>query len=237
MGVINRNISRPQYKLYTLLCMFYTIILAETVVMMFKLISIDTIIESGSILFIPIMYIIEDAIAEVYGYKAARRLILFSIIATAVFCIMIQITIALPSPAYWHKQAAFNLVLGNVTSELIIGTIAMIAGELLNIYLITKWKSLLGGRHFWIRSIASTSIGELLQSIIVYTGNFHNLLKVSGLEHLIISAYLYKVGAAVVLVVPGYIFVRFLKNIEKIDIYDNKVKFNPFIRKKISEVS
>lgn len=220
--------GKVQYKIYTFLCMLYAVILAETFTLMFKLIAVGSILESGAILFIPVMYMIEDMIAEVYGFKAARRLIFWSVITSLIYCLMIKLTVKIPSPDYWQHQGAFNFVLGSMGTEFVFAVISMIGGELLNIYLVSRWKSLLQGKHFWIRSIIATSIGELFQSIVVYVGNFHNFLSLSGVERLIISAYLYKVAAAVFLVIPAVVLVRVLKNIEGVDVYDNRVAFNPF---------
>jgi hypothetical protein len=45
---------------------------------------------------------------------------------------------------------------------------------------------------------------------------------------LILSAYLYRILYAIIVVGPAAIVTKLLKSSEKIDVYDNKTNFNPF---------
>ena len=67
-----------------------------------KIISIGKIILPSSALLFPITYILGDVIAEVYGFKKARLVIILGFLCNAFMVIYFQIVIQLLSSETWN---------------------------------------------------------------------------------------------------------------------------------------
>ena len=66
----------------------------------------------------PISYIINDCIAEVWGYRKARLIIWLGFLMNLMAVIFIQIAIILPSAPFWDGQKPFETVFSS-TPDLI----------------------------------------------------------------------------------------------------------------------
>lgn len=223
------NISlKPQLKYFNFLCMLYITGLLAAVVVVYKVVSIGPLTISEGTLIFPITYFFGDIIAEVYGYELSRSLIWYSLICEIIFTFIVSHIIKLPPPPYWQHQAEYDFVLGNIMQVALANTIAVPTGAFLNAYAITKWKVLLKGRYFWIRSLASTAIGELAFCIIASPIVFIGMLSSNQVFTIVVSTYVIKLIFAVVSIFPANVIQYILKKAEGIDIYDTNTNFNPF---------
>jgi uncharacterized integral membrane protein (TIGR00697 family) len=166
--------------------------------------------------------------SEVYGYKVAKQAVWMAILANFLFSGLNSWIVRYPSPASWPHQAAYVLVLGNLFS-IAIGTLAgTILGSFINIYCISRWKVLLHGRFFWLRSIGSSMIGEtiftLTSVLIVWSGKIPWGKLFMLAFTLIISNIIYNI----IMVGPATMVVNWLKKSENVDVYDAYLDYNPF---------
>jgi hypothetical protein len=84
------------------------------------------------------------------------------------------------------------------------------------------------GKMLWARTIGSTIVGELLDSIIFIVIAFYGILPNSLLLTLIISNYIFKTSIEILFTPITYKVVNFLKKKESEDYYDTNTNFNPF---------
>jgi len=78
---------------------------------------------------------------------------------------------ALPPEAYWESEAggaSYNAILGGMSSGgiVIASLTAYLAGEFSNAAILSKLKVKMKGRLLWVRTIGSTLVGELLDTVI-----------------------------------------------------------------------
>ncbi len=118
----------------------------------------------GVIIF-PVVYIINDVLAEVYGYHKARRVILLGFFMNLVAVICFNITIWLPAPSFFENSEAFSIVLGSTLRLLVAGFAAYIVGSLVNAKIMVYLKSVSEERLF-LRCIVSTFFGEGLDALV-----------------------------------------------------------------------
>lgn len=118
----------------------------------------------ASILVFPIVYILNDALSDIFGFKKARRVIYAGFIGALSAAVAFQIAILIPGadPA---QSAAFSQSLGNSLRILLGSFISYLAGSLLNSYVMTRLKKRFG-RNLFFRCIVSTVLGESVDSII-----------------------------------------------------------------------
>lgn len=84
------------------------------------------------------------------------------------------------------------------------------------------------GKHFWFRSVASTSISELFLVIITGFSAFTGTMSLGQVTKVAASAYVLELIYAAVFVWPGWMIIIYLKKNENLDVYDHQVKYNPF---------
>lgn len=216
-----------QYRYYNFLSMMFVTIMLGTYVLAYKMIAIGPFIESGGIFIFPINYAITDIVTEVYGFNATKKLIKLSFICCLFFSLTVPLIAITPAPANWPYQNGYHFVLGNVFRFFIANTIGIIIGIVINSYLIAKWKSILKGKHFWLRSIGASSIGELITSIIADILAFFGTTDIIGVSKLILAIYFVKLVYAIILAWPTTLIVMHLKLKEGFDLFP-KTNFNPF---------
>lgn len=144
----------------------------------------------GVIIF-PIIYIVNDVLAEGYGYQKARRVILLGFLMNLIAVICYNITIWLPAPSFFEGNEAFSIVLGSTLRLLIASFAAYIVGSLLNAKVMVYLKSKSEEKLFF-RCIFSTLIGEGCDALIFITIGFWGLMPLSALIMMIVVQALFK---------------------------------------------
>src|SRR3990167_4365545 len=92
-----------------LIVLYVTFSLLGTV-LLYKLVEVGPGLAPGGLFFLPFVLLIEDVVAEVYGYKISRLLLWFVFLSMVIFTAGTALIIHLPSPSYWHLQPDFNQV-------------------------------------------------------------------------------------------------------------------------------
>lgn len=220
--------QNTQYKYLTFISMLYMTLKLITVVLIYKIITIGSFSASASTLIMPFWFVMGDVIAEVYGYKVARHMIWMAIICQFIFAFSCAGMIAFNPPVGWPHQDAYDQVLGKLPRVALASFLAIVSGAFINAYAISKWKILLRGKYFWMRSLGASAAGELVFTIVAYFTEFWGVVPLSHLLHLMIVSYAIKLALNPILVVPSYITVLTLKRAEGIDVYDIGINFNPF---------
>ena len=106
--------------------------------------------------------------------------------------------------------------------------VAVILGSFINIYIIAKWKILILGRSFWLRSIGSSAIGQFLFTFVAMVFDLFYVIPLHDLIELIIVAYMVKLIFTPLVAIPSNWLAEYLKKLEGIDIYDTETDFTIF---------
>ena len=93
-----------------------------------------------AVIIFPIIYIVNDVLAEVYGYQKARRVILLGFFMNLVAVICYNVTIWLPAPVFFENSEAFSIVLSSTFRLLVASFVAYLAGSLVNAKLMVYLK-------------------------------------------------------------------------------------------------
>lgn len=183
--------------------------------------------DGGTILF-PLAYIFGDIFTEVYGYKRTRRIIWIGFSANILMALCFLAIGKLPSAIGWNNQAAYDAILGWVPRIVLASVIAYWIGEFTNSFILAKMKIWTKGKWLWTRTIGSTIVGELLDTIFFCFIAFYGQIPLKLLLIVIISNYVFKVGVEIAFTPITYSIVGFLKKKENIDVFDYQTKFTPF---------
>lgn len=144
----------------------------------------------GVVIF-PAIYIVNDVLAEVYGYEKAKRVILLGFLMNLVAVICYNITILLPAPVFFENSEAFSIVLGSTFRLLVASFAAYLAGSLVNAKLMVLLKKKDEDKLF-LRCILSTLVGEGLDAIVFILIGFIGTMPFEALILMIVAQALFK---------------------------------------------
>lgn len=191
---------------------------------------LGTLTFGAGVLFFPISFIFGDILTEVYGYAASRRVIWAGFAGLAFASLMAWMIVALPPAPFWHDQSAYETAFGSTWRISLAGLIGFAVGEFANSWIMAKMKIRSTGKHLWQRTIASTIVGESIDTIIFVPLAFWNtgVIPNDKIPLIIAAQIISKIAVEVAFTPIVYKIVAFLKKEEKEDYFDYKTDFNPF---------
>lgn len=218
-----------------LIGVFVTTLVVSNIIAV-KLISIAGLVVPAAVILFPIAYIFGDVLTEVYGYARARQVIWTGFLCNLLAVAAIWIAGILPAASFWNAgvydtpaqaQQAYQAILGFTPRLLAASFLAYLVGEFLNSFVLARLKVRTQGRYLWLRTIASTIIGQGADSLIFITVAFWGILPPGGLATAILSQWLIKVVFEILATPVTYLVINALKRAEGVDVYDRGTNFNP----------
>jgi uncharacterized integral membrane protein (TIGR00697 family) len=185
-------------------------IMAVKVIGFFDLFYFD----AGTITF-PFAYMLGDVLTEIWGYRTAKRTILLTLCCNIVMVICTQIGVWLPSPDYLDATAsAYNTIFSYVPRIVIASLTGFLLGELSNAWIMDKIKKKTDGKHLWVRTIGSSMVGYILDTVPFVLIAFAGTLTMRDLLLMIALQYFMKLGIEALFGNPmTYAAIAFLKKI------------------------
>lgn len=151
------------------------------------------VITDGGALLFPLTYVLGDVLAEVYGWKGARRAIVIGFATSVVASLTFLLVGAAPPAADWEHQEAFVSVLGFVPRIVVASLLGFAVGQLLNAWVLVWLKGRTKQGSLWARLLGSTVVGEAADTIIFCVVAFGGIITGGTLLNYIVVGYLYKV--------------------------------------------
>lgn len=192
-----------------------------------KMVQLGPFVFDGGTLLFPFSYIFGDVLTEVYGYRDTRKVIWTGFIVLVFMVFNIWLIGILPAESSWHFQNDFNNILLQMPRISAGSICGYFIGAYSNSAVLSKMKVITGGKYLWMRTIGSTLVGELLDSVIFVAIAFSGLYASSVLVVMAFSNYLFKTLIEVICTPFTYVVVGFFKKSEQIDTYDFGVRYNP----------
>jgi uncharacterized integral membrane protein (TIGR00697 family) len=216
------------YHYLDLIMVAFVVVLMVSNVVSTKILVLGPLTFDGGTILFPLSYIFGDVLTEVYGYKQSRRVIWAGFGAISIMAVVFALVGALPPAEGWEHQAAYEAILGMTPRIVIASLLAYCAGEFSNSWVLAKMKILTHGRWLWARTIASTLVGQGVDTLLFVFAAFYGLLPGGLLLSVLISNYLFKCGVEAILTPVTYRVVNGLKRVEREDYYDYDTDFSPF---------
>lgn len=211
---------------FLLLSILFCVCLIISNILAFKLIQIGTFTATTAMFIFPVSYIINDVITEVWGFKKARLLIWCGFGMNFMAIAFFQLAIWAPSSPFWNHQEAFQTVLGSTPRIALASLAGFLIGSFSNAFIMSKMKIAHKGKHFSLRAIISTLVGESCDSFIffiiclLFVLPFREILLIALFQTIVKSLY-----EVIVLPLTAQI-VRKIKKYEQTDIYDEDLNYN-----------
>ena len=207
----NRTDVMTPYVIVTVLfvmCYVVSNLMAVKVIGFFGLFYFD----AGTITF-PLAYMLGDVLTEIWGYKTAKKTIILAFLCNIFVVVCTQIGVWLPSPDYLDPIANAYDTVFNYVPRIILGSLTgFLLGELSNAWLMDKIKAKTKGRHLWVRTIGSSIVGYLFDTVPFVLIAFLGVLTTRDLLLMIVSQYLMKLAIEAVFGTPmAYAAISYLR--------------------------
>lgn len=210
-----KNRKDSQSALMAVTAIFVTLylvsnIMAVKVIGLFNLFYFD----AGTITF-PFAYMLGDVLTEVWGYRTTRKVVLLTLFCNILLVLCTQIGVWLPSPDYLaESEAAYNAIFSYVPRIVLASLTGFLLGELSNAWLMERIKFRTRGRHLWVRTIGSSAIAYIFDSLPFVLIAFAGVVSGHDLLMMILFQYFSKLSIEVLFGTPmAYAAIYGLKKI------------------------
>ena len=213
-----KNRERSQRLLMVVVALFVTLYLVSNI-MAVKVISLFDLFyfDAGTITF-PFAYMLGDVLTEIWGYRTARKVIFMTFVCNVILVLCTQIGVWLPSPGYLDETASAYNHIFNYVPRIVIGSLAgFLLGELSNAWLMERIKKLTNGRKLWVRTIGSSMVGYIFDTLPFVLIAFLGVVSTHDLIYMLVFQYVSKLLIEVVFGTPmAYVVIAYLrKNVLK----------------------
>jgi uncharacterized integral membrane protein (TIGR00697 family) len=121
--------------------------------------------DAGTITF-PFAYMLGDVLTELWGFRTAKRVIWITFLCNIVLVACTQIGVWLPSPDYLAETAGADNHVFTYVPRIVLGSLAgFLLGELSNAWVMEKMKKKMHGRRLWMRTIGSSMVGYVFDTL------------------------------------------------------------------------
>jgi queuosine precursor transporter len=220
--------SQRVYRYYDLIMASFVAVLLISNVASTKILVLGPFTFDGGTILFPISYIFGDILTEVYGYARSRRVIWVGFAANLLMALVFALVGALPPAAGWEHQEAYEAILGITPRIVLASLVAYFAGSFSNSWVMARMKVLTSGRWLWTRTIASTLVGQGIDTALFVALAFYGILPTALLTSIVISNYVFKCALEATVTPITYRVVNGLKRAENEDYYDIETDMTPF---------
>lgn len=183
---------------------------------------------AGLIVF-PVSYIINDCLVEIWGYAHARLIIWLGFFMNFCFVLFGLAADALPPADYWTQQEGFHAIFGLAPRIAAASFIAFLVGSFLNAYVMSKMKlNSASGKHFSLRAIMSTIVGESADSVVFFPLALGGIVPWAVMPFLMLNQVFLKTLYEILALPITIRIVKWLKRKEQMDAYDHHISYNPW---------
>lgn len=180
-------------KLFAYIVPIYIVLLVANNTIAGKTFDVMGLSWSSAFVTFPIVYVINDVAAEVYGFKRTRRMVLLGFALNLLAVAIYQTALLVPGSQFFTGQAAFEIVFSTTPRALAASFGGYLVGSTLNAWIMQLMHDRDGEGHLMARCVISTLFGELADAAIFNFGMFLGVLPVSTIVATVVSFGLAKV--------------------------------------------
>ena len=203
--------------LYMVLVTVYVACLLISNVTAVKTFSLGPFNLPAAVLLFPVVYIVNDLLAEVYGFKKARFAIYMGFALNLLMVGYFTLAIALPAGPFFGAQEAFATILGSTPRMLIASLAAYLVGSTLNAKILVTMRDAAksnGNFALFARCITSTFVGEVCDSLIFITIAFVGSMPINQILVMVLTQALFKTIYEMIVFPATNVIIKKVRSIE-----------------------
>lgn len=211
---MSANTNFYHRSLYPIIAAIFCALLLISNIGATKFIDFGFIKTDGGAFLFPLTYILGDVLTEVYGFRAARRVIYTGFGLGALAGLTFWVVQLAPAAAEWPNQDAFEAILGFVPQIVLASIIAFLCGQLSNSWTLVQIKKRTAEKKLWARLIGSTVVGEFVDTaVFTMIASLGRLTFEEFLNYFVVG-YVYKTMMEIVLLPITYRVISLVKRRE-----------------------
>jgi uncharacterized integral membrane protein (TIGR00697 family) len=210
---------------YMLLGILFCVCLVAANLLETKVVQLGPLSVTAGLIVFHVSYIINDCIAEVWGFRKARLIIWMGFLMNFMVVAMGGLAVWLPAAPFWQGDEAFRFVFGLAPRIAAASLLAFLVGSFINAYVMSRMKLASGGKHFSARAILSTVAGEGADSLIFFPLAFGGLMPPSELLKMMLVQVVLKTVYEVIVLPVTIRVVKVIKRVDGSDVYDEDVDY------------
>lgn len=163
----------------------------------------DAVVLAAGVLPYPLTFLVTDLLSELYGKERASAVVWTGFWASLWVLVVIRVGSWVPpvgTEAHTPEevQALYTGVFGQSSRAIIASMTAYLVAQLFDVRIFHFWKRVTGGRHMWLRNNGSTIFSQMLDTVLVVSILFWNVLPPATIVQVIAASYVFKLLAALV---------------------------------------
>lgn len=196
-----KKISKDQF-LY-IISIVYVVFMICANVMASKIISVGGFIIDAGTLTYPFTFMIGDVLADLYGYKSAKKIILWGFVANFIFSIFCMLGTFVPGLYVDDVLTnSYNILFSYNIRILIAGFLGYIFGSMLNAASLVWIKKITGEKWLALRTIGSTVLGAAVDTALFTVIAWVGSIPVKDMIIMGLSGYVVKIIFETVIATP-----------------------------------
>lgn len=144
----------------------------------------------------PIVFIVQDVITELFGYKKAKDMIMLGFVMSVIATLLYQLAIWVEPSVVYANQEAFRTILKTTFRITIASLSAYTIGSLVNSRIMNRLKT--HNDSLFVRAISSTIVGQFLDNLIFAFVAFYGVMPLSNVISMVIGGTLIEVAYEVI---------------------------------------
>ena len=149
---------------------------------------------SAGIVPYPLTFLITDILSEIYGSKNTNRVVVSGFFASLLTLVILYLGQSFPaiesSPV---SNAQYNEVFASSWRVISASMVAYLVAQFLDVRVFHAIKGLTGGRFLWLRNNFSTTLSQLLDTILVTSVLFVGVKSFGFITDLVLDGWLFKI--------------------------------------------
>ena len=211
---------------FMLLGILFSVCLILSNLLATKPITIFGFSATAALIIFPVSYIINDVIAEVWGYRKVRLMIWIAFAMNFLAILFMQLSVKLSPAPYWDGQQAYAQAFSQTPRVAFASLIAFLFGSFINAYVMSRMKIRAQGKRFGVRAIVSTLFGESADSLLFFSIAFAGIFAWKEILIMMVVETILKSAYEVVILPVTTVVVRYIKRTEKTDVYDEGISYH-----------
>lgn len=183
---LNVDFTEKRVIITAFFCMAFTIANLITVkVINIGFLGMET---PAGVLIYPLVYILTNVIAEVYGEKVAQRTIILGLCVDILFVFMTTLILFLPSPSFYTGDSSLEFVFTQTPRILVASYISYLIGNFVNARITAKLNK--GKDYSSVKNLGIITFSELIDNFIFIGLAFIGVFAVTDILIMIISHWI-----------------------------------------------
>ncbi|MCQ2971008.1 hypothetical protein SAMN05216439_0375 [Methanobrevibacter gottschalkii] len=183
---LNFDFTEKRVIITAFFCMAFTIANLITVkVINIGFLGMET---PAGVLIYPLVYILTNVIADVYGEKIAQRTIILGLCVDILFVFMTTLILFLPSPAYYTGDSSLAFVFTQTPRILVASYISYLIGNFVNARITAKVNE--GKEYSSTKNLGILAFSELIDNFVFIGLAFVGVFAVTDILIMIVSHWI-----------------------------------------------